>query len=328
MSVIAYLKQRWYLLIAVFIGGSFGLGIYWASGSNVLLYALQGIGLCMVLCMITDFLVLRHRIKKMTLFFGDDDDTAFSYPLDKIYAKQFRRVMDEHKRYRQIMETQHASEIEFITKWVHDIKVPISAIRLMTDGMDDDLSQRLEMQTRYIEQNIQKILFHIKSKRFHEDYQIKQVGVKAMVSAALKQYAVFFSYKKIAFAFACEDLTVATDEKWSGYIVSQIISNAVKYTPVGGKITICAESQQEKVVIRIHNTGEGMDALAIKNAFKRGFSGSSVRQGTSTGYGLYLSKKLADIMGHDLYVQSVPKEYTEFFLVYNVTKMLDKREVM
>ena len=321
MSIFEYIKQRWYLLMAAFIGGVFALIIYWTDGNGVLLYALEGIALCLAAFLAVDFFVLRNRVKKMETFLSGDDDTTSSYPLDKIYADMISRVVAQHKAYRKDMETQHAREIEFITKWVHDVKVPISALRLLTDGMDDELSAQLEMQTLYIEQNIQKILFHIKSKSFYEDYTIKPAGVRAMVSAALKQYAVFFSYKKIALRLDCADITVATDEKWSGYIISQIISNAVKYTPECGEIDIRAYRQGDTARISIKNTGEGIDPRSLKAIFKRGFSGSALRQGSATGYGLYLSKKLADIMGHGLVAESVPGECAVFTLVYNMTKM-------
>ena len=321
MSVFQYIKQRWYLILIAVIGSLFAFIIYWTNGNDALLYVLEGIGLCAVIFLVVDFFVLRDRVKKMEEFMSDDDDAVLSYPLDKIYADMISNVVSEHKAYRERMETQHTREIEFITKWVHDVKVPISAIRLLTDDMDDELSTQLEMQALYIEQNIQKILFHIKSKSLHEDYTIKSANVKAMVSAALKQYAVFFSHKKIALQLDCEDIIVATDEKWSGYIISQIISNAVKYTPDSGEIEIRAYQQGGSTRISIKNTGSGIDPQSLKYVFKRGFSGSTLRRGSATGYGLYLSKKLADIMGHSLFAESVQGVYTIFTLVYHMTKM-------
>ena len=114
---------------------------------------------------------------------------------------------------------------------------------------------------------------------------------------------------------------MSTDSKWSGYIISQIISNAVKYTPKGGKIQISSFIEDDKGIITVKNTGAGIDSHSLKSIFDRGFSGEPVRGGLSTGYGLYLSKKLADIMGHELTANSSPEEYTSFSLIFNITKM-------
>ncbi|MEL7656288.1 MAG: ATP-binding protein, partial [Bacillota bacterium] len=122
---------------------------------------------------------------------------------------------------------------------------------------------------------------------------------------------------------------VLTDEKWSSYILSQIISNAVKYSPEGGKIEIRTRKDDGKTVISISNTGKGIAAQDIGQVFNKGFTSSSGRDGANaTGYGLYLSKKLAELLGHSLTVESIQNEYTVFHLIFtdhdtllNVTKL-------
>lgn len=321
MKLSFYIKQRWYLVLTVIVGAAFSLAVYWADGSPSLQYALQGIGICLVIFFIVDYIILRVRIKNMMRFLNKEKGISFSYPVDKLYAARIQELIEQHNKYRDDMKTQHTNEIEFITKWVHDVKVPISAIKLISDSLEDEPAQQLEMQTQYIQQNIQKILYHIKSKRFHEDYTIKDADVKSIINSSLKQFAVFFSHKKISLDMKCDSFKVATDDKWSEYIVSQIISNAVKYTPEGGKIEISAFKKASKGIITIKNTGKGIDAHNLKNVFNRGFTDSYKRTGASTGYGLYLSKKLADIMGHELRIESCPGEYTSFSLVFNITKM-------
>ena len=321
MNIFSYIKQRWYLLLLVTAAAAFTLVIYWAEGSAALLYALEGTGFCLAAFIVMDFFMLRYRIRNMQSFLNDEDNVHFMYPLDKIYAEKIQSILDRQKKFETDLRSQHSDEIEFITKWVHDVKVPISAIKLMLENVEDRQAQQLEMQTLHIEQNIQKILFHIKSKRFYEDYTIKPADVRNMIGYSLKEYAVFFSYKKISLGLECEDFKVATDEKWCGYIISQIISNAVKYTPEGGSIDIKACLKDGKGIITIKNSGEGIDEIKLKNIFKRGFTQNSLQNFTSTGYGLYLSKKLADIMGHRLYVQSVPGESVSFILECSITKM-------
>ena len=91
------------------------------------------------------------------------------------------------------------------------------------------------------------------------------------------------------------------DEKWCTYIISQFISNAVKYTEKGGEINIYTVETTDEVIIKVKNTGAGIDEENIRNVFRRGYSGYNARKEKSTGYGLYLSERLAEKMGHRSY---------------------------
>ena len=186
------------MLLAFTIAAAFALSVYWSSGSDAVLYAIEGIGLCLFLFTLVDYFIMRFRVKNMERFLGHEENIVFSYPLDKIYSEKITDVVKKHEKYKDDMKTQHSEEIEFITKWIHDVKTPISAIRLMSESLSEKPAEQLEMQILHIEQSIKQILFHIKSKRFHEDYTIKRVEVKSIINQALKQFAVFFLYKKIS----------------------------------------------------------------------------------------------------------------------------------
>lgn len=126
-----------------------------------------------------------------------------------------------------------------------------------------------------------------------------------------------------------EAYDVLTDEKWSGYILSQIISNAVKYTPVEGIIVINTEKNGNERTISVKNSGRGILEKDIGQIFNKSYTSSENRSGMkATGYGLYLSKKLSDMLGHRLTVQSQYGEYAIFHLsfvenenMHQVTKM-------
>lgn len=326
MSVKGYIKEKWYMFIFFFVSAVFSFLIYWADGSRAdssMIYTLEGIILFFIAYIIADYVVLRSRAKKIKHFVrsGATDDVDSTYPLDKLYMKEVSRLARDYNNYRARNEAQYSEELDFITKWVHDIKVPISALYLLIDNMDTDDADQLEMQTSYIEQHTQKVLYHIKSKSFHDDYQITEASTHTIVSTALKQYATFFAYKKISLNMKFDDYKVLTDEKWSGYIVSQLLSNAVKHTPEYGEISIKTSLKHNKIVISVKNTGEGIKAINLNQIFKKGYTSTVQRGGSpSTGYGLYLAKKLADRMGHNLYAVSKEGDYAEFCLAFSRTQ--------
>ncbi|MEX1377089.1 MAG: sensor histidine kinase [Eubacteriales bacterium] len=329
MSIKEYIKQRWYLFVIAGAACIFVLLVVWASAQiskSDVMYAAEGALLALSIFILVDFIKLNSRVKYMREFLDNDctNELKSNYPLDLKYAQYVQEKVDEFNKYKENTGYEHSSELEFITKWVHDVKVPISAIKLLVENMESSEAQHIEMQLSYIEQNIEKILYNMKAKTFYDDYKISKVSIKKIINKALKNYAVFFSYKAISLKIDIEDIEVFTDEKWSIYIISQLISNAVKYTAAGGEIEIATNRDSSGVALSIKNTGEGIDETEIKNIFRRGYSNYSTRKQKSTGYGLYLSKKMADKMGHMIEAESVHNEYAKFIIYYssdNITKM-------
>ena len=331
MKIKDYLKERRAFFLILFLAVIFCVLIVWSSSDSLsgrAYYLLEGLGGLCIIYIVVDYFTLRGRIAKIRHFFrnGATDNDSFSYPLDVIYTAQAANMAEEYRRFKAKAKEQYSDELDFITRWVHDIKVPISALYLLAENFSGDDAQKLEMQIAFIEQHTQKALYHIKSNSFEDDFIISKTATMKIVTSALKQYAVFFAQKKIALELDKKSFEVLTDEKWSGYIISQFLSNAVKQTPQGGSIAIKTLEQGGKVLICIRNTGQGIEPAHLEHIFSRGFTGSSKRSTSfSTGYGLYLSKKLAVRMGHEVFATSHPGEYAEFCLAFtkdpNITKM-------
>lgn len=322
MSIKDYLREKRYLVAFFLLSVLFTTAVFWSVGEHFhpgIIYILQGIGSFFIIYIVSDFFIIRARVNKMKRFIhsGATEDVYFSYPLDAIYASETGQLAKEFNQYRAKIIQQYSNELDFITRWVHDIKVPISAIHLLNECIEVEYADKLEMQTAYIEHQTQKVLYHIKSKSFYDDYKITKANTQSIISTALKQFAVFFAYKKIALDYCSDDYEVLTDEKWSGYIISQFLSNAVKHTPENGTISINTYIRNNRTIISIKNTGEGIEVDHLDHIFKRGYSSNPQRGGSSsTGYGLYLAKKLADRMGHQLYAVSQQGDYAKFCLAF------------
>lgn len=343
MSIINYLKERWLTYIFITASIMFAVSVYrldkkfTVSKSNAT-YIVAGITLLFIIYALIDYAIYNSRVKKFKSYcitnpLSDEDLDLFSYPMDREYGKILHNAVKEYERFKGAIRTKSSEELEFITKWIHDIKVPISAIRLIleSDNLDfeNDFYPRMDTEIAAIEQCTQRVFYHIKSNTFYNDYKIAKVDTKKIIGDALKSYSSFFSYKKINMSILGENFKVLTDEKWSGYIISQILSNAVKYTPFNGYITIKTAKKDNETTIHIRNTGKGILAKDISQIFNKGYTSSEDRSGMkATGYGMYLSKKLSNMLGHKLTVESEYGEYAQFNLtfiendtIYNVTKL-------
>lgn len=343
MKVIDYLKERWIPLVFVALAFTFALMVYrldhnFSVRDSNAVYILMGWGFLFVAWIIIDAYTLNSRSRKFRDFCrlngSSEEADDFFYPSDRSYALLVRELASEYEKYKAGIETKSAEEMEFITKWLHDAKVPIAAARLILESQEDklpaDFYKNIHSEIFSIEESILQVFYEMKSNRFFDDYRIAKVGTKKLIAQALKGYSSFFSYKRLGISVEGGDSEVLTDEKWSSYILSQIISNAVKYTPEEGHIEIRTEKTEGRTVISVKNEGKGIPPQDLGRIFNKGFTSSESREGAkATGYGLYLSKKLSDLLGHSLTAESKQNEYAMFRLAFydpdsvyaNVTKM-------
>jgi signal transduction histidine kinase len=331
MKVVNYLKERWIHLVFIALAFTFALLVYrldhnFSIRDSNAVYILMGWGFLFVAWLIIDAYTLNSRSRKFRDFCrlnGRSEDTDdFFYPADHENALLVRELASEYEKYKAGIETKSAEEMEFITKWLHDAKVPIAAARLILESYEDklpaDFYKNINSEIFSIEESILQVFYEMKSNRFFDDYRISKVGTKKLIAQALKGYSSFFSYKRLGISVEDGDFEVLTDEKWSSYILSQIISNAVKYTPEEGHIEIRTEKTENRTVISVRNEGKGIPPQDLSRIFSKGFTASESREGAkATGYGLYLSKKLSDLLGHTLTAESKQNEYAMFRLVFN-----------
>lgn len=323
MSFIYYLKEKWYMFIISVIAVLFAIAIFLLDrdavfGNSNTIYIFSAIILFFILFVVIDFLAYRSRVKKLSSFIknGGIGEYESFFPSDRLYSDQVSDIANEYNIFRSQTAEESAEEMDFITKWVHDVKVPISAMKLLLENDVDDLKDRLDMELLSIEQDTQKVLFHIKSKSFYDDYKIAEASTQSIINSSLKQFATFFAYKKINLKITGGDYSVLTDSKWSGYIVSQFISNAIKHTDDNGEISINTIKDKNSISISVRNTGLGIEVRDIQSVFIRGYTASSRQNQSSTGYGLYLSKTLSDKLGHEVRVESVYGKYAKFSLIF------------
>jgi len=328
--ILNYLKERWIPLGFLFLAFLFSFIVYRLDGnfnireSNAN-YILMGWGLLLIAYLLFDFYTMNSRARKFRTFCQLNGSTEsadeFFYPTDRENAELVRELAAEYEKYKASIETKSAEEMEFITKWLHDVKVPIAAARLILESQEDklpgDFYQHIYSEIFSIEDSILQVFYEMKTNRFFDDYKVVRIGTKKLIAESLKGYSNFFSYKKLSISVEGDDFEVLTDVKWSSYILSQIISNAVKYSPQEGRIEITTIKEDKRTTISVKNQGKGISNQDIGQIFQKGFTSSDDREGAkATGYGLFLSKKLSDLLGHTLTAESKQKEYAVFHLTF------------
>ncbi|MBD5506207.1 MAG: HAMP domain-containing histidine kinase [Lachnospiraceae bacterium] len=194
---------------------------------------------------------------------------------------------------------------EYIEQWIHEVKTPITAMKLLCENnlypFTRDLLAELEKVTRFTEQ----ALYYARSEQVWKDYSVREISLSDVVHSAVADNRYLLTRSKAVVEVAEFDDMVFSDEKWVRFILNQLIVNAVKYSKGNPVIRIYTKRGEEAVHLRIEDTGIGIPAQDLPRVFDKGFTGENgrVRQ-NATGIGLYLCKRLCDKLDIGLSVTS------------------------
>jgi|LGVE01.1.fsa_nt_gb signal transduction histidine kinase len=210
-----------------------------------------------------------------------------------------------HKEQVQIIskyDNKESEMIDYYTRWVHQIKTPISGMRLLLQ--EEEMNRIiLEQELFKIEQYVEMVLQYLRLDYMQSDLLLKDYSLLDIVKKVVKKHAIIFIHKKITLNLEEMNDWIVTDEKWLEFSIEQIISNALKYTNQGS-ISIYMDKDQEKNLI-IEDTGVGIKKEDIERIFEKGFTGFNGRMDKkSSGIGLYLSEQVLRKLGHRISVTS------------------------
>ena len=187
----------------------------------------------------------------------------------------------------------------FYTAWVHQIKTPMAAMGLLLQsGQPEATLLKGELFT--MEKYVDLVLTYQRLDSGSTDLVLKACDLDGIIRAAVKEYARLFILKKLTLTFTPTDLVVLTDEKWLGFVIGQLLSNALKYTPKGG-VSVYAQGQR----LIIEDTGMGIPPSELPRIFEKSFTGENGRSAErATGLGLYLCKRACALLGHQITAES------------------------
>lgn len=210
-------------------------------------------------------------------------------------------------------ENQYHDQIDYFTLWVHQMKIPISALRLLIQSGEYS-SKDLLVQILRIEQYVDMALYYIKMDDMSGDLRIKTCRLSDIVNEVLKKYAVFFMQKKIRLELDDIDLMILSDEKWIAFVIEQLLSNALKYTKTGS-IHIYVKDE----TLYIQDSGIGIKEEDLPRLFEKGFTGYNGRlDKKASGLGLYLSYHILKNLGLSLAIESTLHQGTTAMINFHI----------
>ncbi|REB05261.1 sensor histidine kinase [Sporosarcina sp. BI001-red] len=229
------------------------------------------------------------------------------------------------KRMARIQEFVHAEQND-TAAWVHEVKTPLTAMKLIIDANRQvPAFRRIEAEWLRVHLLIDQQLYISRLPSLEADYVLEETDIVRLATEEVHQLKPWCLEKNIAFEIVEESVEVVTDQKWCRFILRQVLTNAVKYSPAGGTVTIQTTSiETGHISLTVADEGPGIPAHEMPRIFDRGFTGGAGRiQHTATGLGLYLAKQTAGKIGIELHGQSDGATGTQMIITFTVENDFD-----
>ena len=203
---------------------------------------------------------------------------------------------------------------DYIAKWCHEYKIPLAATMLLVEKIDDvQVRMAMKEQLERMSKQTNSMLLGCKMQSNMLDLQIKKTSLKECIRASVKNNQFFLIQKGFAIQIDVEEY-VYTDPMWLTYVLDQMIDNAIKYSTENPMIHFWTKRESEKILLYVEDRGEGIQQEDVRRIFEKGYTGKNQHNGKykSTGFGLYMAKKILNKLNHTVSVSSEYNEYTRF----------------
>ena len=248
---------------------------------------------------------------------AEDRETIFariSYRLSRLYniLQENRRRVDEERRELQTL----VSDIS------HQVKTPVANLKMVTDTLlakpvteqeRRDFLQGIRSQTDKLEFLVQSMGKASRLETGAITLEKKDVPLLDTLAQAMSGIVYGAEQKGISVEVQCpDDLRVSHDSKWTAEALFNLLDNAVKYTPAGGRICVSVEQWEMYVKLDVADTGKGIPESRQAAIFRRFYREEEVHDQPGVGIGLYLAREIVTRQGGYIQVASKPGRGSTF----------------
>lgn len=264
-----------------------------------------------LLFVIYDVLREMGKVKALNLYLKEDSDLKMDGFLesDKLKLEIINNKEEKNRALIRKNEDENLRERKYLSYWIHEVKTPLFALKLLHDKDEDSRINILK-----IENLVEQIIYYSKIKGDFYDFEFKTVSLKDLIQKVLKDNATIFIESKKSIHTEIEDCEITTDPYYLSAAIFQILLNAVKYSE--SEINIKANEDE----ILISDDGMGIYPEDLERVFEYGYRGWNTKNKNSTGVGLALVKEILEKLGYNYELTSTVGKGTNFKISL-VTKM-------
>lgn len=207
---------------------------------------------------------------------------------------------------------------DFVSNVSHELRTPLAALKSLTETLNEGaledppaarkFLQRMDSEIDNMTQIVQELLELSRIESGKVPLNLKPVLPSQLVSQTIERMFLQAQRANITLKNSCPaDLPpVMVDSARIGQVMMNLIHNAIKFTPPGGKITVSAVQEEHQVIFKIEDSGVGISPEALDRIFERFFKADRARSGGGTGLGLSIARHLVETHQGKIWAESTP----------------------
>ncbi len=233
--------------------------------------------------------------------------------LDLIMANL--NVMAEELSKNEVLKT------DFISNVSHEIKTPLAIIQNYAMALQNE-KLSAEERNKYVNTLVQAsgrltdLVMNVLKLNKLENQRIQKEEATVRLDESLTQsifdFEELIEQKKIELTCDIDEITIHTVPSYLEIVWNNLLSNAIKFTPEGGAVTVSLKNQNGQAVVVVSDTGCGMNEQTGKRIFDKFYQGDTSHAKEGNGLGLALVKKVIEILGGEIAVESELGKGTTF----------------
>jgi signal transduction histidine kinase len=232
-------------------------------------------------------------------------------------AADVNRMSDELQRLYGELESASRHKSDFLATMSHELRTPLNAIIGFSEVLHEQMFGELnERQLAYIDDVlaagkhllslINDVLDLAKIEAGSMELELSEVSIPEVLRSALSLHSERASRGAIELSLTTEpeEITIRADGRRVRQVVLNLVSNAVKFTPAEGRVDVSARLDDGQVEVGVADTGPGIAPDELGTIFEEFKQATDGRRAEGTGLGLPLSRKLVELHGGRLWVES------------------------
>lgn len=316
-------KEKATILLYFCSSFSIILFYYFLFDKEFMCYPILICSFCLSLYLIYKFLVYKKFYKsleegKTSPAYIDEQDTVFEDVFDKI-----REIHNNYISKIYALESDNEEKEKLLIEWIHNMRTSVAVINLAVEKLPiNDVYNDIKDESDLLQKNLEEVLNIFRLEEFSKDYVPECINLKVLVKECINSQKRNFIYANVfPEVNISEKYYILADKKWSKYVISQIISNAIKYSFKGGKVYFTAIESEDEISLNIQDAGVGIKREELSRIFEAFYTGSNGRENEkSSGIGLYMCKCICENLNNKLDITSEVSKGTKVSISYLKSK--------
>lgn len=320
-----FLQDHLSLIVIYFLQLFITTLLYWLDGHQNLSISLYAI-------MLSSFLLLgylTYRYLSNRSFYNqiakplqsiegnleNRSSSRLSEGLQQLLTDQAKLYKNDLQLYKQRLDY----HVQFIHQWVHQMKTPLSVIHLIIQEDDSKVYKAIGDEVDRLRKGLETVLYTARLDSFEHDFYVETLDLEKLVRSVTSKEKRLFIRKRLFPSFQFEgDLTIVSDEKWLSFVLTQLVTNSIRYTvQENKKIHFRGFIKGTSTIIEVRDEGVGIPSHDLPRVFDPYFTGENGRNfQESTGMGLYLVKQIVDKLGHSIEIESSVSNGTTVRIIF------------